>query len=149
MGSTEGVFHQAHFQPESGATLTEFALVLPVLILFFLGIVQWGLIFSAFITLRNASAIAAREATLYRPPGVPITNLAWQSQIASVAAAAVTPALDPSPSYLTTNITPENVSSVGDGVGVQLNYNLQLFFPNVVPNATGNLLVLNAKTVMK
>lgn len=48
-----------------GQSLTEFALVLPVLAALLLGIMQMGLIFNGYVTLANATREGAREASIY------------------------------------------------------------------------------------
>ena len=48
-----------------GQSLVEFALVLTPLFLILLGIVQFGFIFNAYITITNATREAAREASIY------------------------------------------------------------------------------------
>ena len=48
-----------------GQSLVEFALVLTPLFLIMLGIVQFGFIFNAYITITNATREAAREASIY------------------------------------------------------------------------------------
>jgi Flp pilus assembly protein TadG len=50
---------------EEGQSLVEFALVLTPLFLILLGIIQFGFIFNAYITITNATREAAREATIY------------------------------------------------------------------------------------
>jgi Flp pilus assembly protein TadG len=48
-----------------GQSLVEFALVLTPLFLILLGIIQFGFIFNAYITITNATREAAREASIY------------------------------------------------------------------------------------
>lgn len=48
-----------------GQSLVEFALVLTPLLLILLGIVQFGFIFNAYITITNATREATREASIY------------------------------------------------------------------------------------
>jgi Flp pilus assembly protein TadG len=50
---------------DGGQSLVEFALVLTPLFLILLGIIQFGFIFNAYITITNATREAAREATIY------------------------------------------------------------------------------------
>ncbi len=50
---------------ERGQSLVEFALVLTPLFLVLLGIIQFGFIFNAYITLTNASREAARDGSIY------------------------------------------------------------------------------------
>ncbi len=51
--------------PDEGQSLVEFALVLTPLFLILLGIIQFGFIFNAYITITNATREAGREATIY------------------------------------------------------------------------------------
>lgn len=48
-------------------SLVEFAITLPLVALLLFAIIQYGLIFGAHISLRNASAVAARYAILSNP----------------------------------------------------------------------------------
>ena len=50
---------------QEGQSLVEFALVLTPLFLILLGIIQFGFIFNAYITITNATREAAREGTIY------------------------------------------------------------------------------------
>jgi len=47
-----------------GQTLVEFALAAPLLFLLLLGIIQYGLIFSASLTLRHAAQVSSRTLSL-------------------------------------------------------------------------------------
>ena len=49
---------------EKGQTLVEFAIVLPILLLLVMGIIQFGIIFSAQIALTNAAREGARAASV-------------------------------------------------------------------------------------
>jgi Flp pilus assembly protein TadG len=50
---------------EEGQSLVEFALILTPLLFLLLGIVQFGFIFQAYVTLSTAAREAARDATIY------------------------------------------------------------------------------------
>lgn len=50
---------------DEGQSLVEFALVLTPLFLILLGIIQFGFIFNAYITITNGTREAAREASIY------------------------------------------------------------------------------------
>ncbi len=54
---------------DRGVALVEFALALPILLGFVIGIVQLGLLFFAHADLRNAVAAGARHAAVYPRPG--------------------------------------------------------------------------------
>lgn len=51
-------------QGEHGASLVEFALVLPVFAILLFGLIDFGLVFGSFVTLRNGVATATREGTV-------------------------------------------------------------------------------------
>ena len=60
------------FRSESGAELIEFALVLPILLLVFAGIVDFALMFQRYLTISNAAREGARIAVL---PGYGTTDV--------------------------------------------------------------------------
>ena len=51
---------------ERGQTMTEFALVLPVLALILFGIIQFGIVFNNYVTLTDAARAGARKAATGR-----------------------------------------------------------------------------------
>ncbi|MGH2477833.1 MAG: TadE/TadG family type IV pilus assembly protein [Candidatus Limnocylindrales bacterium] len=51
--------------PESGQSLVEFALVMLPLFVILLGIIQFGFVFNAYVTITNASREGARLGTVY------------------------------------------------------------------------------------
>src|SRR5579862_382229 len=106
---------------QSGSQLVEFALVLPILAILIFAICQYGFIFAAYITIRNASAVGARQA---------IIN---SNNVVAVAQAAVAPLLTPSSATVTS--TPTNLTS-GVGISVQVSYPFPLIIPFVVPPFT-------------
>lgn len=133
---------------DRGASLVELALVLPLLALLVFGIFQYGMILAAYVSLRHASAIAAREATLFRPPGVPL--VAWQPQITAAAVNTLGPTFIPA-NLGPVLVTQEDIAGpgLGDGIGVQLNYTFPLYFAFVVPRSVNGQYLLSVKTVMK
>ncbi|MFN8564669.1 MAG: TadE/TadG family type IV pilus assembly protein [Anaerolineae bacterium] len=52
-----------HTQRRTGQTLAEFAITLPILLLLLFGIIEFGRIFQAWVTLQNSARAAARYAT--------------------------------------------------------------------------------------
>ena len=122
----------------SGQALVEFALTLPLLALMLFGIIQYGLIFSAVVTLRNASAVGARYAVVGTPS---VAN------IQAVTTGAVAPMLNAN--NATASVTNTTVGSA-TATSVTVNYNLPLIIPFVVPGKTaGSTLALSATTVMR
>ena len=51
---------------EQGQTMTEFALVLPILIVLLFGIIQFGIAFNNYVTLTDAVRAGARKAAVSR-----------------------------------------------------------------------------------
>jgi Flp pilus assembly protein TadG len=56
---------------ERGQTMTEFALVLPVLVVLVLAIAQFGVAFNNYVTLTDAARAAARKGAVSRESGDP------------------------------------------------------------------------------
>lgn len=65
------------FRDQRGQSMTEFALVLPILALLLFGVIQFGLVFNNYITLTDAVRAGARKAAVSRhlsdPEGAAIT----------------------------------------------------------------------------
>ena len=120
----------------SGSTMVEFALTLPVLALLLFGIIQWGLLFAAHITVRNASSVGARFYAI---------NPTNPTGAQAVAKDALKPMLNP---QLATAATQE--TTVGGQVAYQMtvSYPLPLFIPFVVPGA-GSTRTLTATTITR
>lgn len=61
------------FRNQDGQSMTEFALVLPILTLLLFGVIQFGLVFNNYLTLTDAVRAGARKAAVARhlpdPPG--------------------------------------------------------------------------------
>jgi Flp pilus assembly protein TadG len=62
---------------ERGQTMTEFAIVLPILVVLLFGIVQFGITFNNYVTLTDAGRAGARRAAVARnesdPAGAAVT----------------------------------------------------------------------------
>jgi hypothetical protein len=67
------------FRAERGQTMTEFALVLPLLALLLFGVIQFGIAFNNYITLTDAVRAGARKAAVSRhlqdPEGAVVTQV--------------------------------------------------------------------------
>lgn len=59
---------------ERGQTMTELALVLPILVVLVLGIAQFGLAFNNYVTLTDAARAAARKGAVSRQASDPTTD---------------------------------------------------------------------------
>lgn len=134
----QGQVSQALYRRRSGSQLVEFALVFPVLALVLFGILQYGFIFADYITLRNASAAAARQAMINSNNNYSLAR--------SVAQDAIVPLLNSASLTFTPSIT--NLSS-GPATSIKLVYNLKLIIPFVVPGATNGFRKISATTVIR
>jgi Flp pilus assembly protein TadG len=56
---------------ERGQTMTEFAFVLPILLVLLFGIVQFGIIFNNYVTLTDAARTASRKGAVSRQASNP------------------------------------------------------------------------------
>jgi Flp pilus assembly protein TadG len=56
---------------ERGQTMTEFALILPILLVLLFGIVQFGVIFNNYVTLTDAARTASRKGAVSRQASDP------------------------------------------------------------------------------
>ena len=54
------------FRDESGQAITEFALILPILMALLLGIIQFGIVFNNYVTITDAARAGARKAAVSR-----------------------------------------------------------------------------------
>jgi Flp pilus assembly protein TadG len=68
---------------EQGQTLTEFAMVLPILVVLLFGIIQFGIVFNNYVTLTDAARAGARKAAVSRGSGNPVG--ACESQVRAAA----------------------------------------------------------------
>jgi Flp pilus assembly protein TadG len=56
---------------EQGQTLTEFAIVLPLLVVLLFAIIQFGIVFNNYVSLTDAARAAARKGAVSRNSGNP------------------------------------------------------------------------------
>ncbi len=125
----------------AGQAMVEFALILPLVALLLFGIIQYGLIFNASMTLRHGAHYAARRAAL---PGADLSSDAVKTDVCSV----ITPLLDcnrlQSP-VVTTNALVDNVRAVT----VSLTYSMPILIPFVVPQASGGTLTMHSSATFR
>ena len=123
-----------------GQALIEFAMVVPLLAILLFGIIQYGFIFSAYMTLRHSAHQTARTLSLPNSD----TNAANAYLIASRAITPLTSA-----NLGTPTVSVATVSKANDSISVQLSYGLPLIIRYVVPNAVGNTLTLTAQATYR
>jgi Flp pilus assembly protein TadG len=138
MGEHEHLGRRGLSGRESGSDIVEFAVLLPVFALLLFGIVQYGLLFAAYITIRNASAAGARQAIISTDA----------SNITAVAKASVGPLLDPNSLQVTP--TPTNMNGRA-GMIVNVSYPFKLIIPYIVPgrDANSNTRTITATTIIQ
>jgi Flp pilus assembly protein TadG len=59
------------FENERGQTMTEFAFVLPILLVMLFGIIQFGIIFNNYVALTDAARAASRKGAVSRSASNP------------------------------------------------------------------------------
>jgi Flp pilus assembly protein TadG len=65
------MFKRFSTKREQGQTLTEFALVLPILALLLFGVIQFGIVFHQYVTLTDAVRAGARQGAVGRHVSAP------------------------------------------------------------------------------
>ena len=129
-------------ESERGSSMLELALILPVIASLLFGIIQWGLIFSAYITVRNAAMVGTRECALW---------LGDNSTAGTKAKNALAPALSldatSCPSGGLSPCATCACSKTGDSI-CSMNYSLHIFFPFVVPGSSGARFKISAQSTM-
>ena len=83
---------------EKGASAVEFAIVLPLLVVFVFGIIEFGIVFYNKAMITNACREAARAAIVYRTPI--LDEAAMQAKIKNVVATYLANPKDPSRTIL-------------------------------------------------
>lgn len=134
-------------QNERGGPILEFAIILPVVSVFLFGIIQYSLVLMAFISLRSATAAAARYAVLD-----PSSGPANTADIANYARGVLSGSMVGYDSQRldapTVNWKGATVGTVGGATSVSLTYHFPVFFP--IPGArVGGNFDISATTVMK
>jgi Flp pilus assembly protein TadG len=121
---------------QKGQALVEFAIVLPILIMLVMGILQFGMMLNAYLTIENASREGARAGIVG----------STDSQIQTLIIAD-SPTLDPQ--SLTVTITPQQASRQSGGtLSVRVTYKYKLTVP-IISNIFNNAVVLNGQTSMR
>jgi Flp pilus assembly protein TadG len=146
-----------------GQSLAEFSLVLTPLVLLLLGIIQFGFIFNAYVTVANASREGARLASIWvYDHALPKTDNDAARETAardavvngmgllSRAAPQLNPATDVVVTYAA-NEQPDLDARRGQHVTVAVTYHLDLFVPLVdqlLPRDGGGRMPINAEVTM-
>jgi Flp pilus assembly protein TadG len=107
---------------QQGQTMTEFALVLPVLALILFAVIQFGIVFNNYITLTDATRAGARKAAVSRQD--PNRNSAVITAVRSSASDLTSSKLSVSP--------PSSTWQSGDDVTVTASYPYSISLLGVV-----------------
>ena len=122
--------HPTHIRDDSGQTMVEFTLVLPILCVLLFGILEFGIVWNHYVTLTDAVRAGARKAVVSRALGAGGAVSAAQQAVQDSATD-----LDKS------KLTPINVTSTwqrGDPVTVHAEYPYDISLLNWVI-ASGHL----------
>jgi Flp pilus assembly protein TadG len=139
-GAISTIMKMRPLSHRTGSALTEFALTLPLLVFLLFGIIQYGFIFSAYVTLRHGAHFTARTLSLAASDNT-------TSNTMQVAKSSITPMLDPN--RLQSAVLTSNTVAGLRAVNAQLVYNLPLILPIVVPGATDGTKVLTASATYR
>ncbi len=127
--------HLAPGRNVKGQTIVEFALILPILLLILLGILEFGRIFSAWMSITHASREGARDAALGG------TTLQVEERIDAVSAGL-------NPARIVVLVTPSGSRPRGTMVTVRINYSIDMITP-LIGNVVGDPLNISAETTMR
>jgi Flp pilus assembly protein TadG len=74
------------YRNEQGQTLTEFAMVLPILLLVLFAVIQLGIVFNNYVTITDAARAGARKAVVSRqaPSPASVTSTAVRNSAANL-----------------------------------------------------------------
>jgi Flp pilus assembly protein TadG len=121
---------------EKGQSLIEFAILLPLLLLLLMGILEFGLMLNAYLSINNSAREGARLGI------VDGSNLEISELITNLS-----PTLNTE--NLIVNIIPlEGSRKSGDTLTVEVIYNYQVIIP-IISNILNDVVVLKAKTSMR
>ena len=130
---------------QKGSAAVEFALVLPVLVVFVLGIVEFSLALYDKAVITNASREGARAGIVFGDP--PLTD----GEISGIVGNYCQNRLITfgTPTQVTTTVVREGSGASGDDLTVQVQYQYQfLAIPRFITGITGGI-QLDAQTIMR
>ncbi len=105
---------------ESGQTMVELTLVLPILVVLLFGIIEFGVVWNNYVTLTDAVRAGARKAAVSRPLGAAAATAAAQQAVINAATDLVKSKL-PTPTVTSTWVHGDPVT-----VCAQYPYNLNI-----------------------
>jgi Flp pilus assembly protein TadG len=121
---------------KKGQSMVEMALILPIIILLFMGMVEFSRIFGSYLLVTHASREGARMASIGRTDEEVRTNVTNKVNILNV-------------SELQIIFIPEDDSRItGEDVRVCVKYKLQIYAP-VISSIVSNPFEMEANTYMR
>lgn len=130
---------------DAGGAMVEMAMIMPVLLLMLFGVMQYGFILSAYITVRNAASVGTRCALV-------ASTSASCSDPEVTALGALGPMLSTDPNDSIIDYTDDFEYPAGSGEYVkklEIQYPLRLFVPWVVPGSSGGILVVRGASIAR
>lgn len=121
---------------DKGQSLVEFSLIIPIIVLMIMAIIEFGLMFNAYLTINNSS----REGARYAAVG---------GTDAEIVAKIISTAPKLKSEYISVSIVPSEANrSRGDTVTVYVTYDYKVLIP-LMSTIIDNIVDLNAQTSMR
>ena len=120
---------------EHGQAIVEMAMVLPLIVLLLMGIVEFGRIGNAYLTVTNA----ARQGARYGVVGNSNTEIMDKIKGAAIPL---------NPEDLVIIIDPEINRSTGDDISINVSYPVEIIAP-VIGNIVGNPFIVSSNIIMR
>ena len=139
---------------ESGTSIVEATIILPAVLTLIAGIIQYGFLFSNYLSLKNASLVAARRAVLFSVRGDGTQLDVSSAEVLSAARGALSPSMEQNSLSVSSfqqdyGVTVNGVP-FGEATRVELQYIMPLFFPFIVPQSNNDgTYSLRAASVMR
>ena len=131
---------------QRGASAVEFAIVLPLLVIFVFGIIEFGIIFYDKAMVTNASREAARKGILFRDPRVSVSEI--QSVVDNYCSDKMITFGDST--SLTTTVPSGECVNHNDQLIVNVSFQYDfLLIPNFLGGALPNSITIGAVTEMR
>ena len=131
------LFRKRMLRDQKGATLVEFAIVSPVVVLLAVGLLQMGMLFYASATMRSAIGDGARFARLYRTPATPT---GWAGPTSTDICTRIRERLVSMRNATITSLTlTKAANGTSNALSIAVNYDVALhfaFFSTTVPLST-------------
>lgn len=123
---------------QKGSVYIEMATAVPILLMLTFYTIQYGMILAAKITLKHASAVAARVAVLDGAEDAAATQAAKDASVG----------LDNVASDLTVTVSNSTINA-SPAKTVTLSYDYDLMLPKLVPGSNNGKLTIQAATTMR